>query len=74
MSRRVRLRVRRWGTELAVLIPRPFAAEEGLLAGDVVDAVLAKERVPPAADLRALGEPGDAGSGDGHGRDDAMTR
>ncbi|HLE97768.1 MAG TPA: hypothetical protein VI997_10395 [Candidatus Thermoplasmatota archaeon] len=56
MPRRVRLRVRRWGDELAILIPRPIAAEQGLLAGDVVDALLVKERGPAEAGLTARGE------------------
>lgn len=44
MPRMVRLRVRRWGGGLAVLLPDPLAREEGLGDGDVVEVTVRKER------------------------------
>lgn len=44
MSRLVRVRVRRWGEGLAVLLPDPVAREEGLGVGDVVEVTVRKER------------------------------
>lgn len=44
MPRTLRLKVRPWGDGLAVLLPEPVAAEEGLGPGDLVEVTVRKER------------------------------